>query len=202
MKILLVSPYYSPGVGGSSRLLQDVMDYLHAHGHQVEVLTYGLEPDRKFLEFDRKQPYPIHRILPQRLPGGSSLAMFVRLVQLSYSRHYDVILSGVAFPSAILAFVVSRITRIPYVVYSMSEDVTCVEGSQRKRKLLARALNAAQNNMVISRFTQQQVEALGVGRERIQLVPPGIDAAPYFDVSDNAVEGLRQRFQLQGKRTI
>ena len=202
MNILLVSPYYSPGVGGSSRLLQDVIDHLHGQGHRVEVLTYGLDPSRNFLEFDKKQPYSIHRVFPQRLPGGSSLAMLSRLLLLAHARRYDVILSGVAFPSAILVSIIHRLTRIAYAVYAMSEDVTCVEGSKTKRFLLTAALRKSRRNMVISRFTQSKVEELGVKPERVSLIPPGIDAEPYLHISPEEVKTLQRRYGLEGKRVI
>lgn len=91
MKILLVSPYYSPGVGGSSRLLQDIVDFLHRRGHEIQVLTYGAPPSETWREFDRQQPYPIHRIAWQRLPGMSSLLMLKRVILLTAGRRFDVI---------------------------------------------------------------------------------------------------------------
>ena len=160
MKILLLTPFYSPGVGGSSRLLQDVTETLIAHGHRVEVLTYGAEPER-CREFDARQNYPIHRIPPQRLPGGSSIAMVTRLLSLTLRGHYDLVLCGVAFPSAILAYAARFLTRVPYAVYSYGEDVTMVQGERLKTAFLARALRSARAIITISGFTRRAVEKLG-----------------------------------------
>ena len=56
--------------------------------------------------------------------------------------------------------------------------------------------------MCISRFTANEAELLGVPRDRILTISPGIDPAPYFDVSVENVEALRSRFSLFGKKII
>lgn len=202
MKILLISPYYSPGVGGSSRLLEDIVVYLNAHGHAVHVLTYGLDPDRNFFAFDRAQSYPVHRILPQRLPGGSSLAMAARLLRLAVRERYDLIFCGVAFPSAILAWAARPLIRLPYVVYSHGEDVTVARDSPRLSALLSRVLRGARAVMTNSRFTKREVEALGVPADHVVCVPPGIDPLPYEQTPLDAVEALRARLGVTGRRVI
>lgn len=202
MKILLVSPYYRPTVSGSCRLLQEIVDFLLAQGHGVEVLTYGLGPPTEFEAFDRAQPYPIYRVLPQRLPGTSSVVMLGRLIALSRRRGYDLVLCGVAFPSAALAFLARSVTRVPYAVYSHGEDVTVAEGSRAKTALLSRVLRAARAVMTNSRFVCDVVKRLGVPAERVSIVPPGIDPQPYAQVTPGEAETLRTRFGVEGKRVI
>ncbi len=196
MKILLVTPFYSPGAGGSSRLLQDVTDALTASGHTVEVLTYGVDPER-CRAFDSAQRYPIHRILPHRLPGGSSVAMAARLLFLTLRGGYDVVVCGVAFPSAILAYAAQFLTRVPYVIYSHGEDVTMVQGERLKTALLARALRGARAIMTNSGFSRHEVEKLGALPQKVSCIPPGIDPAPYERTSRETVESLRARLGVQ-----
>ncbi|MCW3096077.1 MAG: glycosyl transferase group 1 [Chthonomonadaceae bacterium] len=202
MTFLLITPFYRPGVGGSSRLLQDITDHMNATGHRMDVLTYGDPRLPQYQEFDSKQPYRIFRIKPRAGNGLSSVFMFFALLRLVLSRRYKRIFCGVAFPSAILAYALLKLFGIPYWVYSYSEDVTGVKDSRRKRALLTRALQHANHILVISNFTVNEIKALGVPEQKMTLVPPWIDAADYQAVSPECVDALRARLNLQGKRVL
>ena len=201
MKILLVTPFYSPGTGGSSRLLQDVTEALIDAGHAVEVLTYGADPER-CRDFDAVQSYPIHRILPQRLPGGSSCAMTMQLLSLLWRGRYDLVLCGVAFPIAILVYAARFLMRVPYAVYSYGEDVTMVQGARLKTALLVQALRGACAIITISGFTRREVEKLGAPAHKVFCVAPGIDSTPYEQTPPEAVEALRTRLGVQNRPLI
>lgn len=204
MRILLVSPFYRPGVGGSSRLLQDVVDYLLKCGHVAEVLTYGSGPAEEYLKFDKGQPYPIHRIAWQRIPGTSSLLMLAKLLRLTFGgrRKFDLILSGAAYPTVFLVHVAHKLWGIPYAVYAYGEDVTCVRESPKAAARLAAKLNESQAVIAISKFTAAEVAKIGVSEKQVQVIPPGIDSAPYHRVSEEAIESLRARLGLQNKKVI
>jgi len=198
MKLLLISSQYRPTVSGSCRLLQEIVEFCLGRGHTVEVLTYGPEPAQELDAFDQAQKYPIHRVLPQRLPGTSSLVMLARLVRLSRSQKYDLVLCGFAYPSAVLAY----LARVFFVVYSHGEDVTVTEGSRFKSMILSRALRSACAVMTNSRFARDYVIGLGVPEPQVAVVPPGIDPQAYEGVTLADVEKLRADFGLGGKRVI
>jgi phosphatidylinositol alpha-1,6-mannosyltransferase len=202
MTILLITPFYRPGVGGSSRLLQDITDHMNAAGHRMDVLTYGDPSLAQNQEFDRNQSYRVFRIKPRTSNGMSSVIMFFTLLRLVLSRRYERIFCGVAYPSAILAYVVFKLSGVPYWVYSYSEDVTVVKDSGRKKTLLIRALQHADRILVISKFTLNEIKALGVPEQKMTLSPPGINAADYLAVSPECVDAMRARLNLQGKRIL
>jgi phosphatidylinositol alpha-1,6-mannosyltransferase len=201
MRVLLVSSIYAPGVGGSSRLLCDIVEHLSAAGHHVEVVTLDLAPDRS-PAFDAKQPYRIHRIPPQKLPGLSSLLMQAKLIQLARGGRFDLILSGVAYPSAILARAAQLVTGVPYAIYSHGEDVTCVETRASAKYLLANALQGASLVMTNSSFTRNACVRLGAREEYTLPVHPAIEPEPYVNVSAERVQALRERLGLAGKVVI
>lgn len=200
MKILLVSPQYDPESGGCSRLLQEIVSGLTARGHRFEVLTYGDPALPDIARFDRSQPYPIRRVAPQRLPGASSALMALRL--LSAARRFDLILCGVAFPSAILASVARALTGTPYAVYSHGEDVTVVRGTRLRRALVSAALRRARAVMTNSGFTRREVLSLGVPPENVHWAPPGIAPEAFAAIRPEEVARLRDRYGLHGKRVV
>ena len=202
MRVLLITPQYSPDVGGCARLLQGAVDYLHEQGHRVEVLTFGAPLAAAIRAFDEAQSYRIHRVAPQRVPGTSSLAMFSRLIALNSRGRFDVVFCGVAFPSAALAFFCQHVMSVPYVIYSHGEDITVVKDSRCRTALFRRVLHKARARMANSSFTRREMAAVGVPLEDISVVPPGIDVANYENPDARLVEALRLRFGLSGKRVI
>lgn len=202
MKILLVSSLSPRGTYGSSRLLRDMVEYLSRRGHQLEVLTYAPAIERGRVKIDDTHGYLLHAVLPRGLPGLSSLAMLKHLIALGIKQRYDLILCGVAYPSAVLVYLTKNVTGRPYAIYSHGEDITMVEGSQAKRALLARALRGARIIMANSTYTRCQAEIFGALRSKVSLVPPWVDPARIEAVAPRTVEALRDRLGLEGKRAI
>jgi len=201
MKVLLASQLYSPFVSGSARLLQDIVDHLHATGHHVEVMTLDLPMVEGSRAFDERQPYRIHRVKPWPVKGGSSIAMLSRMLTLSAGKRFDIILCGFASPMAILARVVRAVTGVPYAVYTHGEDVIAAR-TEARRGILSNALKASRVVMCNSRFSAGEAEWFGVPRDRVLLISPGIDPAPYLDVPSSAIVALRARYGLQGKKLL
>jgi len=88
----------------------------------------------------------------------------------------DVIFSGVAYPTAILAAWVAACYRLPLVVYAHSEDVTIA--GRWKRLSLRLALGRAVSVVAPSRFTRQELVALGVPPARLRVIHPGVEILP------------------------
>lgn len=203
MKILLVSSISPLGMSGSSRVLHDMADYLCARGHHVDVLTYTSAQGNARLGGDAPR-YSVHEVTPQGLPGTSSLVMFYRLVALSLRHRYDLVLCGVAYPSAILAYLARAMTRCPYAIFSHGEDVTMVKGSRLKTLLLARVLSNACIIMANSNSTRREAISISptIDRERVAIVPLWLDPTRFERIPQAAVDALRAHLDLIGKRVI
>ena len=155
MNLLLTTPFYSPLVGGSSRLLVDIVEHLQQHDHTVSVLTYTSGSLARDRAFDSRQTYPIYRVGGSnrgRVPIGS-LSMLGNATALATKNRYDLLLSGAAYSNAIVAHACAVATRTPFAVYAHGEDVSCVAGSNKASLLLRRALRAARLVMTNSDFT-------------------------------------------------
>lgn len=202
MRILMVTPYYPPGIGGTPRLMQGIVDWLRARGHTLEVLTYGGPLYQDCSSFDQSAGYAIYRVPARHQSGRTTAAMAARLLALTIHKKYDLLISGVAYPSAILAYAVKRLFSIPYIVYSEGEDATSVKDTRHKRRALSRALGASHALLAISRFTASELTCFDIPEQRITLIPPGIYPAPYEQVCEEDTEAMRRRLGLQNKRII
>jgi phosphatidyl-myo-inositol dimannoside synthase len=191
-----MTPFYSPGVGGSSRLMVDIAEHLRRKGHTVEVLTYGLGDPAQLRTFDASQPYLVHRVAPGVVRGTGSISMLIRGLGLQLRRGFDLVVCGAAFPTAILASVVSLATGVRYAVYSHGEDATVVEGTMLRLRLLRFALQRASVILTNSRFTLAKIEQIGVPAGKAVWAPPGIDPSPYERVTSAEVDALRVRLDI------
>lgn len=61
--VLIISPFFSPNVGGVETHLDDLSEYLQINGHKVFVITYQpLTTKNKGQNFEKKDNLEIHRI--------------------------------------------------------------------------------------------------------------------------------------------
>jgi phosphatidylinositol alpha-1,6-mannosyltransferase len=127
--------------------------------------------------------------------------MMFRMLILCAGRKFDIVLCGFGYPTPILACVVCALTRVPYAVHALGEDLVAARHGS-VRRALSIALRKARGVVCISRFTAREAELLGVSRDRILTISPGIDPAPYLDVPTEDVDALRSRFGLNGKKII
>jgi phosphatidyl-myo-inositol dimannoside synthase len=183
MKCLLVSPYFPPALGGACRLMGGIADSLSTDGHQVEVLTFGAASPEQ-TAFDLGSSSVIHRVPAEWLNMRSTLQMGQRLLALTSTRNFDLIVCGGVYSSAVLTYLVSRVRRVPFIVYSHGEDVTIVGDSWWKKAVLKRTLRSSKYTFANSRFTYSELLRAGAVQSKVGLLYPSIDANKYTGGTD------------------
>ena len=192
MRLLLATPFWTPGVGGSTRLIVAIAQRLVRQGHDVTVVTYGAP-------HPTDAPYVV-RVPAQTVRGASSLA-FARTVweELGKAR-FDRVLAYGAFPHAVGVSLACRLRRVPWVVFAHGEDVTVCLRDPRKAVLLEHALRRADVVLANSGFTARCLARVGATAPYI--VSPGIDPAPYESVNAEDVARFRAVHGLTDKKLI
>jgi glycosyltransferase involved in cell wall biosynthesis len=94
---------------------------------------------------------------------------------LGYRRRVDVVLGSWAYPDGCAAVALARLLRVPAVVKLHGSDLNVVAALRGPRRSLLRILPRAHRVVAVSRPLADQAAALGVPRERISLVPNGVD---------------------------
>lgn len=194
MRVLLTTSQFAPELGGVPRLLWQFCIHCPP-GVDVRVLSVRQQPPAFYTDFDAHVPFPIERVEP--LPGiGLTSARFAAHLVAAVRRwRPDVVLCGVAYPTAVIAGAATRLTPAPYVVYTHSEDAT-IPG-QRKRAALAWALGRASGVIAVSQFARRELAHLGVEPRRVTIVHPGVEQARFANPSPApALEPLRDRWVL------
>ncbi|MFZ5918250.1 MAG: glycosyltransferase family 4 protein [Chloroflexota bacterium] len=172
MRVLLATSQFAPEPGGVPRLLWQFSDHRPAD-IELRVLSVRQQPPAFYAAFDARAPFPIERVPPLPVGGLTSARFAARLLAAIRRWRPHLILCGVAYPTAIIAEMATRLVSVPYVVYAHSEDIT-IPG-QRRRRALARALWRASAVITVSDFTRRELGRLGLDPQQVTLIPPGIE---------------------------
>lgn len=194
MRVLLATSQFAPELGGVPHLLSQFCGN-RPPDVELRVLSVQQQPASFYAKHDAAFPLIIERVPISQMPGWTSLRMARRLLAAIRQWRPDIILCGVAYPTAVIAHAVTRVKPVPYVVYTHSEDAT-IPGVG-KRRALGQALTGAAGLIAVSRFTCQQMGALGVAAERVTIIHPGIETARFAAPPDlPELAALRDRFTL------
>src|SRR5262245_62168058 len=90
-------------------------------------------------------------------------------------RRFDVLLGTWAYPDGVAAVALGRAMGLPTVVKLHGSDMDVLSKRPALRRQLAWALPRAARVVAVSRALGEQAEALGVGRDRVDIVTNGVD---------------------------
>src|SRR6266496_4530600 len=185
MRILVLVHEFPPVGGGGGRVAEDICSKLVKRGHEVKVLTTHIkgllyEEERNGFEVIRfrslrMQPYRA-TFLSMAVYVLAGLWMGLRLIG---SFKPEVIHAHFAVPAGALAWMLSRMTKIPYILTVHLGDVP--GGVPEKTDEWFRWIypftpsiwKDASEIVAVSEFTKQL--ALKTYKEKIQVVPNGVD---------------------------
>ncbi len=174
-RLLVISELFLPTKGGTTVWYDAV--YRRLGGKGVHIVTAAV-PDAE--KIDRTHPNRIHRIGLKRVwwLKPESLGMYLKMLGQSLrlaSRHgFDAVHGARALPEGLVAWIMARLLRKPLVVYCHGEELT-TWGRGRKFRAMLWVYRHADANIANSEYTLEEMVRLGVRRESITLIYPGVD---------------------------
>jgi glycosyltransferase involved in cell wall biosynthesis len=204
-KVLVVSTYYHPVVGGVESHARQLVHYLHTHGFEVEVVTKRVShDDEPHASID---DVPVHRIGPvgERRASGKWLMIPGLAASLASMRaQYDVIVCvdyrgiGVAAIPIAHRFGKPLIAQGEVAGVLASADARSTSGllpeaaAVRWLKAPARAVYRRADAIVcIGRDLEREALRAGVPRQRVHYIPHGVDLARFRPASTAERNELR-----------
>lgn len=197
---LLITELFSPTRGGSAVWFDKA--YRVLGGTESAVIT-ALVPGSD--TFDAGYPLSVRRLSLARrwYYRPESLGMYVELgktaLSLAFRHKFHSIHAGRVLPEGLVALLVARLAGRPLLVYAHGEEITTWT-QPWKARFLRFVYRKADAVIANSEFTAQLLDEIGVNHSRIHLIHPGVDlqaCRPGLDAT-----GLRQRYQLEGKRVL
>lgn len=200
-RLLIISELFLPTKGGTTVWYDAV--YRRMGGKGVNIVTADVPGAG---EIDHSHPNTIHRVGLKRVwwLKPESLGMYLKLLgkslRLALHHRFDAVHGARALPEGLVAWIMARLLRKPLVVYCHGEELT-TWGRGRKFRTMLWVYRHADANIANSEYTLEEMVRLGVRRETITLIYPGVDTErfrPNLPFGD-----LRQSIGLQaGQRLI
>lgn len=200
-RLLVISELFLPTKGGTTVWYDAV--YRRLGGKGTHIVTAAV-PDAE--AFDRDHPNSIHRVWLKRVwwLKPESLGMYLRMLMQSLAlvprNRFDAVHGARALPEGLVAWMVARLIRKPLLVYCHGEELT-TWGKGRKFRAMLWVYHHADANIANSEYTLEEMVRLGVPRESITLIYPGVDTARFRP--DLPCDDLKQSIDLKpGQKLI
>ena len=211
-RVLLLTPYFSPVVGGVEAHARDFAAHLQRHGVAVTVLTkrLGSLPSRDVVD-----GVPVQRIGPRGAPSPSAKWRMLPSTAWALARlrgAYDVIYCPDPRAVGLAAAAVGRLTSRPLVIepaapgtLSCSSWDTALSGrgiapdglvARVMKWLPRRAYAAAHGVACLSAEIESEARAIGVPAARVARIRHGVDLERYRPARDDEAVEIRRRLKL------
>ncbi len=174
-RLLVISELFLPTKGGTTVWYDAV--YRRMGDRSLHIVTAAVTDAEAI---DRDHPNSIHRVGLKRVwwLKPESLGMYAKLLGqsllLALRHRFDAVHGARALPEGLVAWIMARLLRKPLVVYCHGEELT-TWGTGRKFRTMLWVYRHADANIANSEYTVEEMVRLGVPRESITLIYPGVD---------------------------
>lgn len=211
-RILILTPFFHPNIGGVESYLHDLCEYLKNHGMVVYVLTYqplttrarapAYEAEENLTIwrinwpghnlFHRLEPYPILEFIYLT----PCLFMFAFLLLLFRQRNFDV-LHAQGLNAAFIVAILAKIFRKNAVMS------TCAIYNFKQRILFSKiagwVLNRMDKVLALGEYSKQELLSIGIPSRKIQTYHLWVDQTQYIPADKTAAKektGLKEKFTV------
>jgi glycosyltransferase involved in cell wall biosynthesis len=218
-RVLLLSPYFHPVLGGAEAAAMGVARYLHTHGYPTFVVTKRIRREHPVRE--TVEGVPVRRIPPVgRRSGYAKWVMLPSLLAalIRWRREYDVVCC-VDFRGVAIAAIVARgLTRRPVAVQAQTTGVvSCGSWDPTLRRVglssegvLARAVKwpvrtfyvRADAHACLMKSIERESLDAGVPADRVHYVPQGVNMETFHPAAAGEATGLRAALGWPADRLI
>lgn len=203
-KMLLITDKFGPHTGGTAVIYSNWCCRMDPQ--EVVVLTCPLPWAPGWKEFDSEQNFRIYRVpfinIPKiRMPLVWLFLLFAAPFVIMKERP-TIIHSGHAIETGFACAIMKWLFRRKYVVHTYGEEIKWYSSGKYRalRQVLVWALRQADVITTISTYTQSNLVKLGIPREKIMLLYPGVDLEKFQRIPD--LSKLRDKYQLNGRKIL
>lgn len=178
-RILVITELFLPTKGGTAIWFDEV--YRRLGGKEIHIVTAAVDGQEVI---DANHPNSIERVDLRRVwwlrpeSLGMYIKLFFRAFKICLTQQIDVIHAGRVLPEGLVALAIARIFRREVVVYAHGEEITTwlQPGKFRAMGFTYRHVDKVVAN---SDFTYDKLLDLGVHKDRIVQIFPGVDVARF-----------------------
>jgi phosphatidylinositol alpha-1,6-mannosyltransferase len=189
-RVLVLAWNFPPAVGGMESVAMNLVAGLPRCGHEVFTIARyapGRDSDASIVRPSRPG-----------LLAYQVFSFFAGWRRLRGAGADVLVCPGIA--SAPVAWCLSRRFRIPWLVLAHGSDV--MHGGWWYRACMKFLFRRAAGVPANSGHTQELLLSVGCSPDRIRVIHPGVDEAPFPALADDAARALREKNQLRGRRVL
>lgn len=199
-RYLVITEKFPPRKGGSNTTFEEVYKRIGDKGTHIVTAD---QPGAA--QFDKKSPNTVHRLPLERVPWlrPESLLIYARLLRKSLSlartQVFDEVHCGRVLSEGLVGWIVSRVRRLPLLIYAHGEEITTWR-TPAKYRLMRFVYRRADALLANSRFTARLLLDLGVHKQKIHVVYPGVDLDFFRPCADRAK--VRRRLGIGNREAV
>ncbi len=198
MQTVILTEHFLPAQGGSINWL--VNTYSRYSPREVVCIAPQQPGDA---EVDRTLPFRVERI-PMSMPEWDPTVpvslyrystIMWRVLRWCYADSMTQIHCAKCLPEGLVAWGVSMLKAVPYLVYAHGEEILIALTSRKCTWLLPKIYRGAAVVIANSSHTKALLQDVGVESDKIHVIHPGVNLHA-FRVGDEAGQGVRQQYRL------
>ncbi|MGQ9670743.1 MAG: glycosyltransferase family 4 protein [Desulfosoma sp.] len=185
-RYLVITEKFPPRKGGSNTTFEEVYKRIGDKGTHIVTANQPCADS-----YDAQSPNTVHRLNLQRYAWlrPESLAIYGRLLAkcfvLSGRFPFDEIHCGRVLSEGLVGWLIARLRGLPLLIYAHGEEISTWR-TPMKFQLMRFVYKRADAVLANSRFTAGLLSQLGVRREKIHVVLPGVNLDMFRPCQDKA----------------
>lgn len=178
MRIWLIAENWEPRVGGIERYLMGIA--AHLKGHEVTVFA-----PTEIVAGTQDKPYVIRKRFSWKPLWPAWFPLYLSLAKKASKEKPDIIICGKALMEGRIARLLKKRYGIPYIVCTYGMEISTWKSRPRIKNQLMSVLQDAQTVLYINEQTKSELLELGVPKDRLRTLYPGIDPNSYGAPQDS-----------------
>lgn len=193
---LLITLDFPPNFGGVATYYYNIC--LSLPSDKIIVLA---PTDPLAQNFDNRQDFKVVR---KGLIGKNRLSIYFSIISIIkiINRHkIDMIHIGNILPLGILAWLINKWNKTPYLIYTHGLDVVYPQKFWRKKLLMKLIIKSASALIANSNFTKNELIKLGAAENKITVVYPCSNLKP-IALSETEINAFKNQHGLNNKKIL
>lgn len=188
---LLVTLQFPPDFGG-------VQTYLYEIARRVQSKQFTVLAPISMSDVEPKDVNIIRKAFITRFFWPRWIPLLISMIVQVKRSKTELILAAQILPVGTVAFIINKLFKIPYAVFTHGMDVTIPLAHSRKRKLARRILQNAEAVFSVSSYTREKVLSLGVNPDKVFILKPCIDLKSIIQPNSDQIARVKKQYNLTG----
>jgi phosphatidylinositol alpha-1,6-mannosyltransferase len=205
LRIALLTNSFLPHAGGSRFYYFNLFKRIASCGDHVTILTSKVPGWQEFDAHEQSAGFKIKRHFKPILNFSYlQLPKLAGPMLVAWSeclfRRPDILHCGDLYPEGLVGVMLKKMLGVPFVAYCHGEDLTMTDERRFQPKVRDAIYRSANAVIANGDFAFDGLLRIGIEREKIYKITPGLDTSVFFPEQSGAM--LRERYGIEAKDVV